>query len=112
MEKEEKIKLAIERLDRDYSFNPSKKTKWVNELIEGGLTEKEARYVFKIMATRYYFERRQSNEQRHKEFSPVEKIGKAGLTIGSIFLTFWLGPLMYLILVSIVIAILSFIFSF
>ncbi len=112
MEEKENIKVATEKLFADYSFNPTNKSEWVNKLIEGGLNEEEARHVFKVVATRYYVKHNQYNGQRNKKDSLAEKAGKVGLGIGVGFLTFWLGPLLYLILVLIVIAILGFIFKF
>lgn len=108
MEKEN-IKFSVEKLFEDHLFNPTDKPQWINKLIESGLTEEEARHVFKIAANKYHISKK---EQNHNKSSLLQKTKNVAKYSAAGIFTFTVAPLIYIILVLVVIAILGFIFGF
>lgn len=109
LQEQKSIKVAAERLFVHHLFNPTNKFQWISQLIEEGLNEEDAKRAYKIAANRYHIYR---NKLHNKKSSIVSEFGKVAGYTGAGLFTFFMGPLMYLIVVLLVIAVLGFVFGF
>lgn len=109
LQEQKNIEEAAERLFADHLFNPTDKSQWISKLIEEGLNEKDAKHAYKIAANRYHIHR---SKLHNKKSDIASEIGKVVGYTGASLITFLWGPLMYLIVVLLAIAVLGFVFSF